>query len=96
MNRITVLEENKVFYVVKHNESKENIPLIPGFKHFISKIERRPDRKEVRKRCSGCYEGLRESGFHWEIASKKARKVNTECKMCNKVLCIKCFEKYHS
>ncbi|XP_076245227.1 uncharacterized protein LOC143185813 isoform X2 [Calliopsis andreniformis] len=67
-----------------------------GFMHFISKIEKRPDRKEVRKRCSGCYEGLRESGFHWEEASKKARKVNTECKMCNKVFCMKCFEKYHS
>ncbi|XP_076683735.1 uncharacterized protein LOC143376856 isoform X2 [Andrena cerasifolii] len=67
-----------------------------GCKHFISKIERRPDRKQVRKRCSGCYEGLRESGLHWEDASKKTRKVNTECKMCNKVFCMNCFEKYHS
>ncbi|XP_060845864.1 piggyBac transposable element-derived protein 4-like [Rhopalosiphum padi] len=63
--------------------------------HFLEQFDRQ-NGKIQRKRCHGCYSSLREDGqLSAEEAGKKAKKVNTHCKVCGHAYCLICYNKIH-
>ncbi|XP_025207090.1 piggyBac transposable element-derived protein 4-like [Melanaphis sacchari] len=63
--------------------------------HFLEQFDRQ-NGKMQRKRCHGCYSSLREDGqLSAEEAGKKAKKVNTHCKVCGNAYCLICYNKIH-
>ncbi|KAE9522198.1 hypothetical protein AGLY_017458 [Aphis glycines] len=63
--------------------------------HFLEQFDRQ-NGKMQRKRCHGCYSNLREDGqLSAEEAGKKAKKVNTHCKVCGHAYCLICYNKIH-
>ncbi|KAE9522784.1 hypothetical protein AGLY_016825 [Aphis glycines] len=63
--------------------------------HFLEQFDRQ-NGKMQRKRCHGCYSSLREDGqLSAEEAGKKAKKVNTHCKVCGHAYCLICYNKIH-
>lgn len=63
--------------------------------HFLEKIPRKEDNKIVRKRCTECYKGLKNTAGT-STASRKTKQVDTECKICEKAFCIPCFAATHT
>ena len=64
-------------------------------KHALTKIPRRQDNKIIRKRCTGCYKILTEQGHTSSEARKKTKKTDTQCEICQKPLCLSCYNSTH-
>lgn len=56
-------------------------------KHVFQRVPRK-------RKCTGCYQGLRKI-YKSHVAALKVKKVFTECSLCRKALCLKCFNEKH-
>lgn len=68
-------------------------PTLPR-RHELTKIPRR-NNKIFRKRCVGCYKLMTEQGSTPTEARKKAKQIDTECLICKKPLCLRCYNACH-
>ena len=58
--------------------------------------EKEGSARDVRRRCAGCYEKIREQQSR-EASNAAAKKVKTFCSDCDKFFCLDCFnEKHHA
>lgn len=49
---------------------------------------------DKKKKCTGCYEKLRES-MSSRLADNKVKKIKTFCAKCSKAYCLKCYNLKH-